>query len=95
MSFATVDRGTAIRIEAQTRNSANVLIDPATITCQIIGPTGSSYFSQTAMTNSSTGVYLLDVQTSESDAAGLYEVIIRATSNSLTSLLRTDGFRLE
>jgi hypothetical protein len=47
------------------------------------------------MTNSSAGVYLLDRQTSESDPTGIYEIIIRATSASLTSLLREKGFVLE
>lgn len=90
-----LDRGTAVRIRAEIRNSQDVLANPDSITCQILSPTGSTYMTATSMTNSSTGVFLLDKQTLEADPTGLYTVIIRATSNSLTSLLRGDGFVLE
>ena len=92
---ATLDRGTTVRITAEVRNAANTLADPATITCELIGPTGGTYLAATAMTNSSVGVFLLDRQTAESDPQGLYEAIIRATSAGLVSLLRVEAFKLE
>lgn len=89
-----LDRGTTVRIQAEIRNAANVLTNPDTITVQILDPSAADYQSTTAMTNSSTGVYLFDKQTDESDTAGIYEIIIRATSASLTSLIREKGFQL-
>jgi hypothetical protein len=91
----SLDRGTAIRIRAEIRDSNDALSNPDSITCQILNPAGTTYLSATSMTLSSVGVYLFDKQTSETDASGLYTVIIRATTNSLTSLLREDGFTLE
>jgi len=91
----TLDRGTAIRITAEIRDAAGLLTDPATITTQIVGPTGTTYLAQTQMTNSSVGIFILDRQIGESDPTGMYEIIIRATSASLTSLLRENGFMLE
>ena len=90
-----LDRGTVIRIRTEIRDTNDALANTDTITCQIMGPTGGSYMAATGMTNSSTGVYLIDKQTLEADPTGLYTVIIRATSNSLTSLLKEDGFTLE
>jgi hypothetical protein len=90
-----LDRGTAVRIKVEIRDANDVLANPDTVSCQILGPTGTSYSAAAGMANSSTGVYFLDKQTSEIDSTGLYTVIIRATSNSLTSLLRGDGFVLE
>jgi uncharacterized protein YfaS (alpha-2-macroglobulin family) len=95
MSGPSLDRGTAVRIETQIRDWSETLVDPDTITCQIISPTGSTYMTATAMTTSSTGVFLIDKQTQENDPTGLYTIVIRATSASLTSLLREDGFTLE
>lgn len=92
---AQLDRGTTVRIQVDLRNVSDVLTNADTVSCEIIGPTGTTYMSATAMTNSSAGVYLFDRQTSESDPTGPYEVIIRATSASLTSLLREEAFRLE
>ena len=90
-----VDRGTALRIRTEIRDANDALSNPDTITCEIIGPSGSTYSSATAMTNSSTGVFLFEKQTSESDPTGIYTIIVRATSNNLTSLVREDGFTLE
>lgn len=95
MSWPSLDRGTAVRIEADIRNAAGTLANPDTITCQIFNPSGATYLAQTAMTNSSAGVFLIDVQTSESDPSGLYSVTIRATLNSLTTLLNDQAFRLD
>lgn len=94
-SIALLDRGTAVRIRAELRDATGALANPDTITCEIVGPSGGTYMTATAMTNSSAGVYLLDKQTLESDPTGIYEVVIRATTNSLTSLLRQDSFTLE
>lgn len=91
----TLDRGTTLRVTAETRNAAGTLTNAASITCEIIGPTGTTYMAATSMTNSSAGVYLFDRQTAEADPSGMYEIIIRATSDSLTSLLREYGFKLE
>jgi hypothetical protein len=90
-----LDRGTAVRIRAEIRDANDVLANPDTVSCQILSPTGTSYTAALGMTNSSMGVFLLDKQTAESDPTGLYTVIIRATSQSLTSLLKGDGFVLE
>jgi uncharacterized protein YfaS (alpha-2-macroglobulin family) len=94
-AIAKLDRGTAVRVTTETRDASGILTNPTTITCEIIGPSGTTYSAQTAMTNSSTGVYLLDKQTAESDPIGIYEVVIRATTNSMTSLVRQDSFTLE
>lgn len=95
MNPSTLDRGTTVRLEAHVRNAAGELENPASITAEIIGPSGSSYSGPTSMTNSSTGVFLLDKQTQESDPTGMYEIIIRATSGGFTTLLRQDSFKLE
>lgn len=95
MAGPTLDRGTALRITVNIKDGAGTLTNPGTITCEIMGPTGATYTAAAQMTNSSTGVYLLDVQTAVSDTTGLYEIIVRATSNSLTSLFRDTGFKLE
>jgi len=95
MSAPTIDRGTTVRVQAEVRNAANVLTNPASITCEIIGPTGTTYMAATSMTNSSAGVYLFDRQTAENDPTGIYDIVIRATSASLTSLLKEKGFVLE
>jgi len=95
MAYITVDRGTTIRLVSYVKNMSDVLADAATITCEIIGPTGGTYMTESAMTNSSTGVYLFDKQTLEADTPGIYEIIVRSTSNSFTSLVRFNGFKLE
>jgi hypothetical protein len=95
MGAPILDRGTAVRIQVEIRNQLDALTNPDTITCEILGPTGSTYSSALGMTNSSTGVFLLDKQTAESDPTGFYQVVIRSTYNSLTTLLKQDGFSLE
>lgn len=90
-----LDRGTTVRIRVEIRDPSDVLANPDAITCEILNPSGSTYSAATAMTNSSTGVFLLDQQTLENDATGIYTLVIRSTVNSFTSLLRDDGFTLE
>lgn len=92
---ATLDRGTTVRIEAQVRDYANALATPATITAEILSPTGTSFSGPSGMTVSSTGVYLLDVQTSESGPTGMYQIVIRVTSGGFITLLKENGFMLE
>jgi len=95
MSYPTVDRGTALRIQATVKDFSGVLTSPSEVKCEIIAPTGGVYLTSTTMTTSSTGIYLIDKQTAESDTPGLYEVVVRATNASFTSLNRDYGFQLE
>lgn len=76
--------GTVARIETYIRDRDDLLADPTTIKLTVTDPSSVVVVSAEDMTKISTGYYYYNWQMAGSEDAGLYDVLIVATSGVYT-----------
>ena len=82
------DLGDTILVETTVKdifphNDTEEIKDPDTIKIECIDPDGNEHLSESDMIQKETGKYYEKIHTEETDTAGTYKIIIRATKKEI------------
>jgi len=84
MALAHFFKGQVVRSIARFKNASNVLVDPTAVTCEVKNPSGTettyTYGTDAELSKSSTGVYILVIDTT--DYSGEWRVRWRGTGTN-------------
>jgi len=87
-------RTETIRIEVEVRNENLSYINVTSASIWIQDPSGDNVINGSAMTNTSTGIYQFDFNTSSDSPLGVWKLEVKTTSGSKYNIER-GSFKLE